>query len=149
MKQIVRGDLAPSLNTIYALHAQMTGEVQAIVTACRELLRQSPELISIIHATKLLEPYSYLNGYYTRDQLFWTRFVLDLSWDNILECICPLSQLITHENVLFRALFLSLPAILSELDHLYPVAIVSRDLACGFLRLLQQIGAAERPLGLW
>ncbi|KAJ7326216.1 hypothetical protein DFH08DRAFT_816568 [Mycena albidolilacea] len=64
----------------YILPMNMMGEVPAIVTACRELLSQSPNL---------------------------------------------------------------------ELDHLHPAALVSHDLACGLLRLLQRIGRGELPMILW
>ncbi|KAJ7811468.1 hypothetical protein B0H14DRAFT_1470879 [Mycena olivaceomarginata] len=141
--------LAPSLPTIYALHCRMTGEVQAIVTACRKLLSQSPDLVRIFHAGRLLTPDpSYLIKFCS-NYLWRTHIVLDLSWDNILGCICSLHPLITNTSLFFHTLFLFLPAICWELDHLYPVAMVSRDLACGFLRLMQQIGRGERPMMLW
>jgi hypothetical protein len=140
--------LAPSLGTIYALHSRMTGEVQAIVKACRELLSQSPDLVRIFHAGKLLTLDLYYLIWADSDQLFRTHIVLDLFWDTILGCIYSLRPLITKKYV-FYTLFLFLPAICQELDHLYPVAVISRELACGFLQLMQQIGRRERPRTLW
>jgi hypothetical protein len=143
--------LAPSLSTIYALHPRTTDEVQLIVTACRKLLSESPNLLRIFHAGRLLTPdLSYVNNSYF-NQLFRIHIVLDLSlsWDNILGCISSLCPLITNKSVFFHALFLFLPALCQELDHLYPTATVSQELACGFLRLMQQIGRGERPIRLW
>jgi hypothetical protein len=141
--------LAPSLSTICALHSRMTGEMQAIVKACWDLLSQSPDLVRIFHAGRLLTPdLSYLTETYS-DQLFRTHIVLDLSWDTILECICSLRPLITNQSVFFHTLFLFMPALCRELDHLYPASVVSRDLACGFLRLMHQIRGGERPMMLW
>jgi hypothetical protein len=71
--------LAPSLPTIYALLSRMTGEVQAIVTAYRELLSQFPDLVCIFHAGRLLIPdLDYLVDH-DANQLFQTHIVLDLS----------------------------------------------------------------------
>ncbi|KAJ7848541.1 hypothetical protein B0H13DRAFT_2285274 [Mycena leptocephala] len=143
--------LAPSLSTIYLLHSGMMGEVQAIVTACRELLSHSPSLVRIFNAGRLLSPnVSYLgNPDHHSNQLFQIHIVLDLPWEDILGCICALRPLIPHKSVFFHTLFLFLPAICQELDHLYPAALVSRDLACGFLRLIQSIGRGERPVTWW
>jgi hypothetical protein len=127
----------------------MTGGVRAIVTACRELLFRSPDLVYIFHAGRLLTPdLGYLARAYS-NQLFRTQIVLDLSWDTILGGICSLRPLITHKSIFFHTLFLFLPALCRELDHLYPVALVSRDLACGFLQFIQQIGRGERPMLFW
>jgi hypothetical protein len=141
--------LAPSLSTIYALHSRMTGQVQAILTACRELLSQSPDLVRIFHAGRLLTPDLKYEPEDFSGQLFRTHIVLDLSWDDILGCIRSLRPLIPHESGFFYTVVLFMPALCHELDHLYPAAMVSRDLACGFLRLMQQIGRGERPGALW
>ncbi|KAJ6449191.1 hypothetical protein C8R45DRAFT_917362 [Mycena sanguinolenta] len=139
--------LAPSLGTINALRSRTTGDVQAIVVACQEILSRSPDLVRILHASRLftLDPV-----YHSPGQLFRTHIVLDLSWDTILECFCSLRPLVTHTpSVVFHTLSLVLPALCWELDYLHPAAMVSRDLACGFIRLIQQIGTGERPLWLW
>jgi hypothetical protein len=143
--------LAPSLTTIYALLSQMTGEVQAIVRACRALLSQSPGLVCIFHAGRLLTPdiSELVNPSLGSHQLLRIHIVLDLPWDDILGYICSLRPLITHESVFFHTLFLFLPALCWELDDLYPAAMVSRNLACGFLRLMKQIGGEERPMAFW
>jgi hypothetical protein len=141
--------LVPSLATIDALDSRMTAEVKAIVTACRELLSQSPNLIRIFHARRLLTPNpNYLIDSYS-NQLFRTRIALDLSWNDLLRCICSLRALITYGSVFFHTLFLFVPALCQELDHLYPIAMVSRDLACGMLQLMQQIVGGEQPMKFW
>ncbi|KAJ7819858.1 hypothetical protein B0H14DRAFT_2835483 [Mycena olivaceomarginata] len=127
--------LAPSLSTIYALHSRLAGEVHTIVAACQGLLAWFPDLLRIFHAGRrlTLDPRHLMKFY--PNQLFQTYLVLDLSWDNILGCIWALQPLITHKSVFFHTLFLFLPALCWELDHLYPVAI--------------RIGRGERPMTLW
>ncbi|KAJ7889195.1 hypothetical protein B0H13DRAFT_884898 [Mycena leptocephala] len=128
----------------------MTGEVQAIVRACRALLSQAPGLVCIFHAGRLLTPdISELVDPSGSHQLLRIHIVLDLPWDDILGYICSLRPLITHKSVFFHTLFLFLPALCWELDDLYPAAMVSRNLACGFLRLMKQIGGEERPMTFW
>ncbi|KAJ7699835.1 hypothetical protein B0H14DRAFT_3173945 [Mycena olivaceomarginata] len=130
--------LTPSIHVIHALQKQMNSKSQATLEACRKLLLQSPNLMYIFHLKRLM----LIGGPHISNskfmQLFEIRAFLDLSWDDIQKCICPLHPLVAQDCDFFSALFLSLPALHLELDSLYPQAIVSRDLACRFFYLMQR-----------
>jgi hypothetical protein len=141
--------LAPSLCTIHALQARLNGEWQAMLEACRKLLLQSPHLLRIFQARRLLisdgwDPTDNISG-----ELVQIHIILGLSWDNIRECICSLRPLIVQESDFFYTLFLFLPTLCWELDSLYPAAMVSRDWARGLIRLMQRIGNGDLPLRFW
>ncbi|KAJ7690378.1 hypothetical protein B0H17DRAFT_591465 [Mycena rosella] len=42
-----------------------------------------------------------------------------------------------------------LPILCQEFDELYPEALVSTELACGYIRLIQRIGDRDLPMELW
>ncbi|KAJ7868994.1 hypothetical protein B0H14DRAFT_3582793 [Mycena olivaceomarginata] len=129
--------LAPSLHIICALQARMNGELNTILEALMALLSQSPHLIRILQARRLILPSngSELPDFFRRE-LFQIRIVLDLSWDDIRACIRSLRPFITQRSDVFYTLLLCLPILCQELDSVYPEAVVSRDLAYGFIRLM-------------
>jgi hypothetical protein len=139
--------LKPSLHVIHALQEQINSKSQDTLDACRKLLQQSPDLVRIFQARKLLlisDP-----RYRDFKELFRIRVILDLSWDDIQKWICSLRPLETQDWAFFYTLFLSLPELCLEFDSLYPQALASRDLACGFIRLMQQIQNQDVPLAFW
>ncbi|KAJ6526768.1 hypothetical protein B0H19DRAFT_1084349 [Mycena capillaripes] len=142
--------LALSLHSICALQARMNSRSHAFLDAFRVFLSQTPRLVRILQACQLLFPSDGMNPLvFFENQLFRLRIVLNLSWEDIGGCICSLRRFISQESDAFYTLFLTVPIILQELDFIYPKAMVSRDLACGFIRLMQRIGDGDSPVKYW
>lgn len=136
--------LAPSLLTILALRVQMSPRLQIMLEACKGLLLQSPHLIRIFQARSLLN----LDRH--RDiRFFHICILLDISWEDIQGCICYLHSVATEDPEVFYPLLLFLPTLCLDLDCLYPKYMVSRDLACGLIQLMQRIEAQELPMTFW
>ncbi|KAJ7776743.1 hypothetical protein B0H14DRAFT_2963909 [Mycena olivaceomarginata] len=132
----------PSLYVIRSLHSRMNSELQTILEACRELLLRSPQLIRIFQAARqLLSHGEYLRNEGRKMELFCIRMVLDLSWDEIQECICSLRPLVTQEPRSFPTVFLFLSTLCRELG---PEPIVARDLARGSIRLMHHMDGSRR-----
>ncbi|KAJ7907399.1 hypothetical protein B0H13DRAFT_2018805 [Mycena leptocephala] len=112
---------APSVRTIHALRARMNSGLQATIEAFQKLLSQSPHLIRFLQAQRLLSV-----DWSITINLFQIRIALDLSWDDVRECICSLRPLITEES-----------------DFLYSY------LAGGFIRLMQRIENGDLPMMFW
>ncbi|KAF8182427.1 hypothetical protein K438DRAFT_1840198 [Mycena galopus ATCC 62051] len=137
--------LVPSYCTIRSLQDRMDGDLQALLGACRWQLALSPQLIQIFQARRLLCP----GGHPHFFGLFQIRIILNLSWNDIRQVLCSLRPLATAESDLFYILFSCLPAFCRELDHVYPEAMASRDLARGFIRLMQRIENGGLPMIFW
>ncbi|KAF8194725.1 hypothetical protein K438DRAFT_1827335 [Mycena galopus ATCC 62051] len=137
--------LAPSYCTIRSLQDRMDGALQALLGACRWQLALSPQLIQIFQARRLLCP----GGHPRFFGLFQIRLILNLSWNDIRQALCALRPLATAESDLFYILFSCLPAFCRELDHVYPEAMACRDLARGFIRLMQRIENGGLPMIFW
>jgi hypothetical protein len=141
--------LAPSLHIIRTLQAQIDGEVPDILNL-RTFLMQSPNLIHMLQARHLLLPSQGWNlATFFLAKLFQVWIVLDLPWGSIQECICSLRPFIIKKSGSCHLFFLWLPMVLHELEDLCPLAIVCRDLACGFLGLIQRIETGNLPMVLW
>ncbi|KAJ7815099.1 hypothetical protein B0H14DRAFT_2603715 [Mycena olivaceomarginata] len=111
----------------------------------------------ILDHIRYLDPYFEVWDEFDRQELIVEFLVLEYG-ENIIEYLLTREgeaiiggggRCGTQESVFFHTLFLFLPALSWELDHLYPAAMVNRDLTCGFLRLMQRIGRRERPTRLW
>ncbi|KAJ7727080.1 hypothetical protein B0H16DRAFT_1735344 [Mycena metata] len=142
--------LNPSLYVIHTLHGRINSELQATLVTFRELLSRSPHMIYFFQAIRLLisDNESYLvDG--IQEELFFIRIVLDLSWDDIQECICSLRPLVGQEPLFFLTILLFLPTFCRELGSLYPEPIVSRDLARGSIRLIRWIKRGNLPEVAW
>ncbi|KAJ7503857.1 hypothetical protein B0H11DRAFT_565127 [Mycena galericulata] len=139
--------LAPSPGTIHTLHAGMNGESKNILRRFRTLLLQSPTLARILQARRVLIVNGH-NKYFEFLPFFAVHNLLDVSWDDILQCIWSLRPFITRGSHNFPVLFILHPA-LCQLDGLYPDAMVSRDLGCGFLRLIRRIQNGGLPEFMW
>ncbi|KAJ7910451.1 hypothetical protein B0H13DRAFT_2012085 [Mycena leptocephala] len=138
----------PSLCVIHTLQSRITSNSHATIEACRKLLRQSPDLVHIFQAGRLLPASGpYWTGHF--EELFTIRNVLDLLWDDIQKSICSLRPFATQDPDFFYTLFLCLPSLVWELDSLSPRTLVSRDLAYGFLRLMQRIENGDLPKSFW
>jgi hypothetical protein len=137
--------LAPSLGTIYKMHARISTELQNMVAACRGLLSRGPHLLRIFQARRLLFANDASHIYPLCSEILQIRTALDLSWDDIQRYICVLRPLATQSSDFIHKLVLFLPTLCRELDSLCPEAIVSRDLASGFIRLMQLIESGDLP----
>ena len=125
---------APSIHTTHTLRARMNSELQAKMEVFQQHLAQSPQLVCLLRAKTLLSLDHQVD-------LFQIRIALDLSWDDVRECICSLRPVITEE--FDWHLFWCLT------NGLYPKPLVSSDLACGFIRLLQRIENGALPMRFW
>ncbi|KAJ7792994.1 hypothetical protein B0H13DRAFT_1935575, partial [Mycena leptocephala] len=92
--------------------------------------------------------------------LYWKLSDVSPNWIQYIASCPPSADLVPHIQLVNADFFLHhTPTrhqgdignflVWLKLDHLYPAAMVSRDLACGFLRLMQQIGRQDRPMRLW
>ncbi|KAJ7920414.1 hypothetical protein B0H13DRAFT_2319466 [Mycena leptocephala] len=142
--------LAPSLHTLSALGARMSSRFQGALAACREHLVQYPRLSFMLQASRLFNS----DGTFPPDthdpaQWFRLRIVLDLSWDDIQACLCSLRPLATQKSDFVYTPFLFLPALCRELTGVNSEAMVSCDLARGFIRLMRRLENREMPFRFW
>ncbi|KAJ7104921.1 hypothetical protein C8R44DRAFT_746172 [Mycena epipterygia] len=79
-------------------------------------------------------------------ELFFIHILLDLSWVDMRTAIYPLRPILGEEPQQFGEMLLILPTLCSEI-HLE--SYTSRDLALGFLRLMQKICRKVLPVDLW
>ncbi|KAJ7436925.1 hypothetical protein FB451DRAFT_181491 [Mycena latifolia] len=141
--------LAPSLQMLHAFQVEMNGSLQVILEAFRERLSLCPALIRIFQARRLLSPdRSYLSPSFCVG-FFHVRILLDLSWDDMRAYVCSLRPIVGREFQNICTLLMLLPTLYRELNALYPEPLVSRDLACGFLRLMRRIGDGDLPMMFW
>jgi hypothetical protein len=151
--------LTPSLHVIHAVQDRFICDSGVTLKACRKLLLQSPDLIRILQVGRLLlipDTSSDAASIQTLDidftystKIFRIHILLDLSWNDIQKCICSLRPLANKDSKLFYTLFLCLPTLCWKLNSLYPKALVSRDLACRFIQVMQQIENQDLPLAFW
>ncbi|KAF7344231.1 putative nwd2 protein [Mycena venus] len=130
--------------------SRMSRELRTMLVSCRELMAQSPQLFRIFQARQLIFNDGDVISRLDLDRhLFQLRIVLDLSWEEIRVSICSLRPLVSQEWDIFFIIFLFMPAICEELESLSPRSMISRDLACGYLRLMPQIANGDLPMFCW
>ncbi|KAJ7642323.1 hypothetical protein DFH06DRAFT_1097587 [Mycena polygramma] len=147
---------APAPAMIHALHArinQFCKENKAILQAFGALLSQSPSLLRVLRARRLILFNLTRNDDDDDNDKFFqpflaVRILLDISWEDILQCIRSLRPFVTRASHNFPLLFLLHPA-LCQLDGLYPDDIAARDLGCAFLRLIKRVQRGQLPKDLW
>ncbi|KAJ7604423.1 hypothetical protein DFH06DRAFT_1254839 [Mycena polygramma] len=148
LRSLIQPVSAPSPNMIHTLHARMNDPCKSMLQAFCALLSQSPTLVRVLQARRLL----FLNRTdddYDRNSLtfFAVRGLLDISWDDMLRSIWSLRPFVTGESRNFPLLFLLHPALCQLADGLCDEAIVARDIGCGFLRMLKRSHNGEVPTG--
>ncbi|KAJ7146553.1 hypothetical protein C8R44DRAFT_16520 [Mycena epipterygia] len=132
------------------------GLLQVSVETLHALLTQSPHLARILQARWLLyHPRFTAKGLgvchlppQMSAEIFFIRILLDLSWVDMRAAICSLRPILDEElpSRKIGEMLLILPTLCSEI---HPESLTSRDIALGFLRLMQKICRGALLLNFW
>ncbi|KAJ7266135.1 hypothetical protein C8J57DRAFT_1718130 [Mycena rebaudengoi] len=128
-----------SLQSIRQLQAQMDSSVT--IDACREALLRTPQLLRIFQLCQLLQS-THFGGLGFPAM----RIVLDLSWDDMRAVIRSLHEITAEEPTEVPIMSLTLNTLCQENAI---QSLVCKDIACGFIRLVQQMGKPNVNVSLW
>ncbi|KAF7351707.1 putative nwd2 protein [Mycena sanguinolenta] len=142
------GTLETEHLTPVKINNQINGELMEIVEAGRMLLSQSPHLLRIIQARRLLSIVSWPASR-PSVSFFHIPVLLDISRDAVRQAISSLRPLREWKRHRFDILILLLPTLCQQLDHLCPQAMIFGELARGTIRLLRRIVNGDLPMDFW
>ncbi|KAJ7642333.1 hypothetical protein DFH06DRAFT_1137349 [Mycena polygramma] len=86
LRRLIQPVSTPSSTAIHALHARLDGQSKSTLKTFNALLSRSPTLVRVLQAKRLL----LLNDSNNDEKylhIFAVRVLLDISWDDILQCI--------------------------------------------------------------
>jgi hypothetical protein len=131
-----------SPRTLRVLQTKMSGLSLASLAHCHQFVVQFPKFARILQARWLLHYYSF-QLFYPLPNLYDLQLLLGLPWDDVLAALSALRPIIggeTRNQVVAGTI-----TILALVLELYPANMpyLTNDLACGFLRLIQRIGAND------
>ncbi|KAJ6495230.1 hypothetical protein C8R45DRAFT_164489 [Mycena sanguinolenta] len=123
-------------------------ELLEIVEAGRMLLSNSPHLLRIIQARRLL---SFVSSPLSRPSVsfFHIPVLLDIPRDAVRQAISSLRPLREWEPHRLDTLILFLPTLCRQLDDLCPEAVIFEELARGTIRLLRRVATGALPMDFW